>query len=85
MPFRWEKEMSSCEKCWSDAHRGYPSCDVATEYQRLMEERRAHPCTSEEQAGPDATFCRKCGRMTCHQYTRECMACGAWPEGEVVG
>ena len=77
--------MSCCEKCWSDAHAGYPYCDVAAEYGRLMEERKAHPCTPEQQAGPDATHCRKCGRFTCHQHTGECMACGAWPEGEVVG
>lgn len=65
--------MSSCEKCWSDAHSGYPYCDVAGNYRRLIEERRASPCTPEEQAGPDATECPKCKTRTCHQYTGQCM------------
>lgn len=66
--------MSACEKCWRDAHRG-PQFSVAEEYARLMEERRDHPCTPEQQAGPDADQCPLCGRMTLHQYTREPM-CG---------
>lgn len=69
--------MSACEKCWRDAHRG-PQFDVADEYRRLIEERRDHPCTPEEQAGPDATECPTCHRRTLHQITRECMtSCGA--------
>lgn len=65
--------MSSCEKCWHDAHHG-PDVDVAEEYARLIEARREHPCTPEEQAGPDANVCPSCGRKTLHQWTRECMA-----------
>lgn len=62
--------MSSCEKCWADAH---VSDDVAAEYSRLIRERRANPCTPEEQAGPYATTCPKCNRATVHQHTGECM------------
>ena len=64
--------MPSCEKCWSDAHRG-PQFSVAEEYWRLMEERADNPCTPEEQAGPEATKCPKCNRMTLHQHCKECM------------
>jgi hypothetical protein len=67
--------MSSCEKCWSDAHRG-PQVDTVEEYHRLIEERREHPCTPEEQAGPDALLCSACGRLTLHQWTRQCMVIG---------
>lgn len=67
--------MPSCEKCWSDAHR--EPYDVAEEYQRLMDERKGKPCTPEQQAGPDATLCAKCQRMTRHQICGVCMACGA--------
>ncbi|NIR32919.1 MAG: hypothetical protein GWN84_27220 [Gammaproteobacteria bacterium] len=70
--------MSACEKCWRDAHRGYPRTDVAEEYRRLLAERDGHPCTPEEQAGLDATECEQCGRRTRHQITGECMACGHW-------
>lgn len=69
--------MSVCAKCWRDAHRG-PDVSVAEEYAALIA-RRVGPlaCTPEEQAGPDATDCEKCGRRTRHQHTRECMAgCG---------
>ncbi len=66
--------MSTCEKCWSDAHRG-PQFDVADEYARLMSERKDSPCTAEEQAGPDAKECSVCHRMTLHQTTGEPM-CG---------
>lgn len=66
--------MSTCEKCWSDAHRG-PQFSVADEYARLLKLRANHPCTPEEQAGPDAGICPDCGRRTAHQYTSECMAC----------
>jgi len=58
--------MSSCEKCWADAG------GVAERYSVLIEKRN---CTPEEQAGPDASKCPLCGRMTLHQYTREPM-CG---------
>ena len=63
--------MSACEKCWRDAHS---SDDVAAEYNRLIEERKAHPCTPEEQAGDDAKFCLTCQRWALHQWTGECMA-----------
>lgn len=65
--------VSTCEKCWSDAHRPDPYVSVAKEYARLIEERRANPCTPEEQAGPDATTCPVCHRRSLHQYTGECM------------
>ena len=64
--------MSSCEKCWSDAH-GDPYVSVAERYQALIEERRATPCSPEEQAGPDAGQCPRCLRHTLHQHTHECM------------
>ncbi|MFA4971183.1 MAG: hypothetical protein WC683_01125 [bacterium] len=67
--------MSTCEKCWADAHRDAPE-DVSARYARLIEERRGRQCTPEEQAGPDATVCPQCGRRTCHQWTGECMVCG---------
>ena len=66
--------MSSCEKCWRDAHRG-PQYSVADEYARLVDERRDSPCSPEEQAGPEASECTSCHRMTVHQHTREPM-CG---------
>lgn len=66
--------MSSCEKCWRDAHRPY--ADVAEEYRRLLSERAGDKaCTPEQQAGEDATECEKCHRRTRHQFTRECMLC----------
>lgn len=65
--------MSACEKCWRDAHRG-PQFSVAEEYARLLAERVGPlACTPEEQAGPAASRCDACGRMTLHQITRECM------------
>src|SRR5438128_10666649 len=66
--------MSTCEKCWSDAHRG-PQFSVAEEYEKLMRERRNNPCSPEEQAGPNAGVCSKCGKRTLHQVTGEPM-CG---------
>lgn len=68
--------MSACEKCWREAHRG-EQFSVADEYARLIDERRAHPCTPEEQAGPEAKVCPHCGTRTVHQYTDECMQCHA--------
>jgi len=67
--------MSTCEKCWTDAHRG-DQYSVAEEYEHLLEKRKNHPCTPEEQAGPEAKECPACSKMTCHQYTSECMNCG---------
>lgn len=68
--------MSSCEKCWNDAHRG-PCVNVAREYERLLAARDAagQTCTPEEQAGPDATECPVCHRRTVHQWTHVCVAC----------
>ena len=67
--------MPACEKCWRDSR----SADGRTghdAYTRLLAERQPHPCTPEEQAGPDAGFCSACGRKTIHQYARDwCMAC----------
>lgn len=64
--------MSTCEKCWADAG-GDPET-----YKVLLEERLERPCTAEQQAGPGATLCPICGRMTRHQHTGECMACGGY-------
>lgn len=60
--------MSACEKCWADSQFG-------ADYHRLLEERKANPCTPEQQAGPSATECPECHRLTLHQYTGEPM-CG---------
>ncbi len=65
--------MSTCEKCWEDAHHG-PYADVPANYARLMKERKSNPCTPEQQAGPEAGECSGCGGKTLHQYTGECMA-----------
>lgn len=65
--------MSSCEKCWRDAHSGGPYGDVADQYRKLVDERKDNPCTPEEQAGPDAKECPECKRMSLHQHTGECM------------
>lgn len=61
--------MSCCEKCYVD------SMATGRRYMDLLEERKANPCTPEEQAGPDAGECPKCHRKTLHQHTREPM-CG---------
>lgn len=64
--------MSSCEKCWSDHYV------LGIDYGDLVKQREANPCTPEEQAGPDATQCPTCQRLTLHQSTGECMyGCGA--------
>ncbi len=60
--------MSACEKCWTDSRSG-------EDYQQILNSRQAHPCTAEEQAGPAATQCPQCQRLTVHQYTHEPM-CG---------
>ena len=62
--------MSSCEKCWRDAHRVEPYGDISKEYSRLVNERS---CTPEDQAGEDATICSVCKRKTIHQHTHKCM------------
>jgi len=67
--------MSTCEKCWADAYR----LELAGKgnqpriYERLLRERKDHPCTPEEQAGPDAQICLNCKRKTLHQITGQCM------------
>jgi hypothetical protein len=69
--------MPSCEKCWSDAHRGQ-QFSVHEEYRRLIAERdrSGNPCTPEQQAGPDALQCAKCRRWASHQHCGVCMVCG---------
>jgi ribosomal protein L37E len=62
--------MSVCQKCWSDA------LGNADRYSKLIDERKNNPCTPEEQAGREATECSKCKRITIHEITGECMACG---------
>lgn len=57
--------MSTCEKCWRDAGGN------SDRYHELIKTR---VCTPEEQAGPDAGMCTRCGRKTLHQFTGECMA-----------
>ena len=66
--------MSSCEKCWQDAHSSPDEC-VPDEYAHLMLERKENPCSAEEQAGPYARVCPDCKRSTLHQHTGEPM-CG---------
>jgi len=70
--------MSSCEKCWRDAHGTFldeygNETNVPENYRRLMRERKDNPCTPEEQAGESAKECPMCKRKTLHQYTEECM------------
>ena len=46
--------MSACEKCWADAFirsRTNPSKAQVEHYKDLLDERREHPCTPEEQKG----------------------------------
>jgi hypothetical protein len=69
--------MTVCEKCWRDSE--YASAFVESDaYLQLMLARDAagETCTPHEQAGPDATECPRCHRMTVHQYARICMTCG---------
>jgi hypothetical protein len=67
--------MPSCEKCWRDAHGD------SKEYRRLISSGKV-ACTPEEQAGPEATLCPRCQRMTRHQGCRVCMICGRGPVSE---
>ena len=59
--------MPSCEKCWTDSQGPY---STEHSYRDLVAERDAagQTCTPEQQAGPDASECKVCGRMTIHQY-----------------
>jgi ribosomal protein L37E len=72
--------MASCEKCWGDAYMRIhtnPMKSQAEHYQDLIKERTGEKaCTPEQQAGQDATVCKKCGRKTVHQYVKVCMNCG---------
>ena len=47
--------MSACEKCWADAYRrAIDSGRSQVEcYIELLEERKDHPCSDEEQAGEE--------------------------------
>ena len=74
--------MSSCEKCWSEAHDG--SGDVAGRYAELIEARKDNQCTPEQQAGPDARECPRCSRKTIHQWTAQPM-CGCPRVDSITG
>ena len=69
--------MSTCEKCWRDAHAGGPYADVAENYARLLEKRKDKPCTPEQQAGENAGWCPKCDRKS-STNTPESAWRGAW-------
>ena len=66
--------MAACEKCWNDAYnKSYGShTDQATEYQKLIKERKDTPCSPEEQCGEmhlileykDGTKHCRCGKKT---------------------
>lgn len=62
--------MPSCERCWSDS---FLAEDSIAKYHELIESRE---CTPEQQAGPDATLCESCERITRHQHCGVCMICG---------
>ena len=62
--------MACCEKCWRDAGGD------AKRYTALVEARKPHPCTPEEQAGEFRYRCDVCGRLTMHQWTHVCMVPG---------
>ena len=69
--------MSGCEKCWADSRlRNIEYHDMIA-----LREREGPICTPEEKAGPDATQCPMCKRMSLHQYTKEPM-CGCEPKTE---
>lgn len=68
--------MSACERCWHDAVNRDDRGDISEIYRKLLTERQgANQCTPEQQAGPNAGICIRCGRETLHQFTHECMAC----------
>jgi len=47
------EDMTSCEKCWSDARKLARSSGRFTmeHYVELLDERKDHPCSPQEQAG----------------------------------
>lgn len=53
--------MGACEKCWADAYlRAMNTGKSQTEcYHELLEERKEHPCSVEEQSGKDLYFWNK--------------------------
>jgi hypothetical protein len=59
--------MAACEKCWRDAGSN------PYEYRRLLDVRKEHLCTPEEQAGLNAEECPVCKRKTVHPYAQVCM------------
>lgn len=73
--------MAGCEKCWADSGGDYG------QYLKLIEDRwiQGEICTLEEQAGPSASICSKCGRKTVHQHAKFCIACGWKPTNRQVG
>ena len=74
--------MAACEKCWRD------SGGEGEGYGDLVRSRNKsnNTCTPEEQAGPYATECPACKRMTLHQHTHDCMAgCSCSQGGLHVG
>lgn len=46
--------MNACEKCWADARArsDLNGLSVTENYMALLRERKATPCTPEEQRGP---------------------------------
>jgi hypothetical protein len=57
-----------------------PLGDQSARYREII---KAHTCTPEQQAGPDAAECPHCRRPTLHQYTKEPM-CGCSPSLRLV-
>jgi hypothetical protein len=70
--------MPSCERCWTDSALARYMGDTDAYYQ-LVEQRGPTGCTPEQQAGPDATECPRCRRMTQHQHCQVCMVPGCAP------
>lgn len=77
--------MVSCEKCWKDAYtrsRCKPEKRQAEHYRDLLEERKDHPCTPQEQAGEFWDEEKQCdSRFPATQSLRpdveKCPFCGA--------
>jgi hypothetical protein len=70
--------MATCEKCWKDAQdRAFNNQEknVPEHYHDLIGERYNSPCSAEEQAGDNASFCNRCERLTIHQHTHKCVLC----------